>query len=99
VAELSTELPVRLVAVDQEVWTGQAAMVLATTTEGDLGVLPGHAPLLGQLVDDSLVKIFTEDWHGEPTSQYRITGGYLSVTEDGVSILVESATLLEKAHV
>ena len=40
-------LQVELVAVERKIWSGEATMVIARTTEGELGVLPGHAPLLG----------------------------------------------------
>ena len=42
-------LQVELVAVERKIWSGEATMVIARTTEGELGVLPGHAPLLGRL--------------------------------------------------
>ena len=42
-------LQVELVAVERKIWSGEATMVIARTTEGELGVLPGHAPLLGEL--------------------------------------------------
>ena len=41
-------LQVELVAVERKIWSGEATMVIARTTEGELGVLPGHAPLLGR---------------------------------------------------
>ncbi len=44
-------LHVELVSVERPIWSGEATMVVARTTEGVLGVLPGHAPLLGQIVD------------------------------------------------
>ena len=53
-------LQVELVAADRLVWSGQATMVIARTTEGELGVLPGHAPLLGQLAPGGVVTIRTE---------------------------------------
>ena len=37
-------LQVELVAVERKIWSGEATMVIARTTEGELGVLPGHAP-------------------------------------------------------
>ena len=46
-----TNLQVELVAADRLVWSGEATMVIARTTEGDIGVLPGHAPNLSLLVD------------------------------------------------
>ena len=48
---MADALTVELVAADRTVWSGEATMVIARTTEGELGVLPGHAPLLGQLAD------------------------------------------------
>jgi F-type H+-transporting ATPase subunit epsilon len=82
------QLQVELVAVDERVWSGQATMVVARTTEGELGVLPGHAPLLGELAQSSQVRIKSHD--GE--ARYQVSGGFLSVTGDGVVILAETCT-------
>jgi F-type H+-transporting ATPase subunit epsilon len=80
-------LHVELVAVENKVWSGEADMVVARTTEGELGVLPGHAPLLGQLADPGMVRIMT----GSEELAYTVNGGFLSITADGVSILAETA--------
>lgn len=85
---MADRLTVELVAVEQEVWRGQAEMVVARTTEGDLGVLPGHAPLLGQLAEPGQVRIIRQ---GEETLAWDVDGGFLSVTTDGVTVLAESA--------
>src|SRR5512132_3345498 len=53
-------LQVELVAVERKIWSGEARMVIARTTEGELGVLPGHAPLLGQLAEGRGVTILAE---------------------------------------
>ena len=42
-------LEVHLVTPEREVWTGEADFVTARGVDGDLGVLPGHAPLLAAL--------------------------------------------------
>ena len=42
-------LQVQLVAVERMIWSGEASMVIARTTEGELGVLPGHAPFMTSL--------------------------------------------------
>src|SRR4051794_18393148 len=65
-------------------------MVIARTTEGEIGILPGHAPVLGVLVDGSTVEIRQSD--GEPLL-VAIDGGFLSVDEGGVRILAERAEL------
>lgn len=85
---MAKQLQVEVVAVEQKVWTGEATMVVARTTEGELGVLPGHAPLLGQLADPGVVRIQRSD---EPELAWEVAGGFLSVTSGGVTILAETA--------
>ena len=79
-------LNVALVSPTEQVWTGEASFVSARTTEGDLGVLPGHTPLFGVLVD-GLVSIKVADGS---IKEFNVRGGFLSVSNDRVSILTES---------
>jgi len=44
-------MQVQLVAPDRMVWSGEAEIVLARTVDGEIGILPRHAPLLGVLVE------------------------------------------------
>lgn len=90
------EMTVELVAVERRVWSGEATMVIAKTTEGELGVLPGHVPLLGQLVDGGVVEIRTSD--GD-TVTAAVHGGFLSVTGEKVSVLAEVAELSDEIDV
>jgi F-type H+-transporting ATPase subunit epsilon len=83
-------LQVELVSVEREVWSGEADMVLARTTEGEIGILPGHAPLLGQLAEGHDVRI-KQTGGGELA--VRVSGGFLSVTDAGVTVLAEAAAL------
>ncbi|MEN3613105.1 F0F1 ATP synthase subunit epsilon [Plantactinospora sp. ZYX-F-223] len=83
------QLQVELVAVEEKIWTGEAEMVVARTTEGELGVLPGHAPLLGQLAEPGQVRIKLA---GGEQLTYDVNGGFLSVTSSGVTVLAESAS-------
>lgn len=83
------ELHVELVSVEREVWSGDATSVNARTTEGEIGILPGHAPLLGQLAEGYTVEI--EQPAG--TIVAAVHGGFLSVTGEGVTILAEIAEL------
>jgi F-type H+-transporting ATPase subunit epsilon len=92
-------LQVELVAADRLVWSGEATMVIARTTEGDLGVLPGHAPLLSVIIE-GVVDVTTTE--GE-TWVAAVDAGFLSVAHDRVSILSERAEMsheidLEKAR-
>lgn len=84
-AEITTEL----VAVERPLWTGKATSVTAQTTEGEIGVLPGHQPFLGQLVNNGTVTIKTAD--GE-TLVAAVEGGFVSVSTAKISILADSAS-------
>lgn len=83
-------LQVELVAVERQIWSGEASMVIARTTEGELGVLPGHAPLLGQLAEGGVVRIRPESGDELIVAAH---GGFLSVTPERVSILAETAEI------
>ncbi len=89
-------LHVELVAVERMIWSGEATMILARTTEGELGILPGHIPLLGQLADGGVVRI---DEEGGEQLMVAVHGGFLSVTENGVSILAELAEFADEIDV
>ncbi len=90
------EMAVEVVAVEKRVWSGEAQGVFARTTEGELGVLPGHAPLLGELVAGGVVRIDTTD--GERIT-VAVHGGFLSVTAEKVSVLAETAELADEIDV
>jgi F-type H+-transporting ATPase subunit epsilon len=82
-------LQVELVSADQRVWSGEASMVVARTTEGDIGVLPGHAPVLAVLVAGE-VRISAEAGESVVAS---LDGGFLSVEHDRVTVVSDSASL------
>jgi F-type H+-transporting ATPase subunit epsilon len=84
-----------LVIPDRELWSGEASMVIAKTTEGDIGVLAGHSPMFGVLSEASVVRIVAED------SEVRaaVSGGFLSVADDRVSVLAAQAQLGEEVDV
>src|SRR4029453_8680096 len=77
-------------------WSGEATMVIARTTEGELGVLPGHAPLLGELAPGGVVTIRTESGDDLVVAAH---GGFLSVTGKGVSIRAETAEISSEIDV
>lgn len=89
-------MTVELVAVERRLWSGAATFLVAQTTEGEIGIMPGHEPVLGQLVEGGVVKVNTTD--GE-TFTAAVHGGFISCTGDGVSILAESADLAEEIDV
>ena len=86
-------LRVALVVPDRELWSGEARTVIAKTTEGDIGVLTGHSPVFGVLAEGSLVEILNDD--AEPV-RAAVSGGFLSVADDRVSILAAEARLAQE---
>lgn len=79
---------VEVVAVEERIYSGEATFVIAQTTEGELGVLHNHEPLLGQLVENGFVVIDQTDGVRKVAA---VQGGFLSVTGDSVTVLAESA--------
>ncbi len=79
---------VELVSVERPIWSGEANAVFARTMVGELGILPGHAPLLGALEPGWIVRIERE---AEPELRVAVHGGFLSVRKEGVSVLAELA--------
>ena len=87
-------LRVELVVPDRELWAGEARTVIAKTSEGDIGVLAGHAPVFGILAEGSLVEILDpEGVEDSAPVRAAVSGGFLSVAGDQVSILAGQAEL------
>lgn len=85
-------LQVSVVAADRTVWSGEASLVLARTLEGELAVMPGHTPLMGILAAGE-VRV-------EPVGGTQISAdvdhGFLSVENDRVLVVAETASLVGK---
>ncbi len=94
-------LHVEVVVADRELWAGDAGMVIAKTLDGDIGLLAGHPPVLGILAEGSVVRILDPAGDasraevaaagGEITAA--VSGGFLSIADDRVSILAVDAQL------
>ncbi|MCU1545276.1 MAG: synthase subunit epsilon [Homoserinimonas sp.] len=84
------ELNVSLVSADREVWSGGASMVVARTTEGEIGLLPGHEPMLA-ILGAGEVRITLA---GGGSVKANAEEGFLSVEHDTVTIVARHATLV-----
>jgi F-type H+-transporting ATPase subunit epsilon len=82
---------VQLVEPEGELWSGRAEMVIARTLDGEIGLLTGHAPLIGILYEGSMVQI-RPDGNGADIFA-AVTGGFLSMANNRVSILARQAQL------
>ena len=88
-------LDVHLVTPEREVWAGEADFVTARAVDGDLGVLPGHAPLLAAL---AVGPVFIDA--GGSRIAVVVDGGFLHVAHQDdvtrVDILAEHALLSDE---
>jgi F-type H+-transporting ATPase subunit epsilon len=78
-------LHVDVVSAEAAIFTGEAKFVVLPGEAGELGILPGHTPLLGVLVEGD-VRIQT----GGATNTATIDSGFLSVDRDKVIIVAEA---------
>ncbi len=83
-------LRVELVAADQAVWTGEAKMVVAKTVEGEIGLLPGHEPMLA-ILSSGEVRITLEDGN---VIKAKAEDGFLSVENNVVAVVARNAALI-----
>lgn len=93
---MADALHVELVAADRTVWSGDAAMVIARTVEGDIGVLRAHTPVLS-LLTESVVEIQVDGTDDVVVAA--VDGGIISVAANRVSVLSEHIELGEEIHV
>ncbi|MBU7596368.1 F0F1 ATP synthase subunit epsilon [Streptomyces sp. P38-E01] len=89
------ELHVELVAADRKVWSGKASLVVARTSSGEIGIMPGHQPLLGVLASGPVtIRTTGEDQLGKDgTVIAAVHGGFISFADDKLSLLAEIAEL------
>lgn len=92
---MADPMQVEVVSADEVVWSGQSTLIIAKTVEGDLGILPGHAPVLAVLAPGG-VEIVTTDAAREVVA---VDGGFLSVAQGRVSILSEYARMADEISV
>ncbi|MFE4952427.1 F0F1 ATP synthase subunit epsilon [Leifsonia sp. NPDC056665] len=83
-------LTVSVVAADHEVWSGEARMVVARTVEGQIGILPGHEPLLAILAQGE-VRVTL---NGGESISAQADDGFLSVENNTVTIVARQAELV-----
>lgn len=92
---MAEPMQVEVVSADRVVWSGHSSNIIAKTVEGDIGILPNHAPVLAVL-EPSAVVIFSEDGSREIVA---VEGGFISVSQGRVSILSEYARMAGEVNV
>jgi len=80
-----------IASAEEQIFSGRVQSLTATGTLGDLGIFPGHAPLLTALIPGP-VRIITQNGEEEI---YYVSGGFLEVQPGTVNILADTAV---RAH-
>ena len=96
---MATPFDVFLVSPEREIWSGRATIVVARGTEGEVGILAGHTPMLIEL---GISPLFITTEAGERVAA-AVDGGFLHVVSEGletrVDILAEFAELEQEIDV
>jgi F-type H+-transporting ATPase subunit epsilon len=89
---------VELLLPDRALWSGEAGLVIAKTLDGDIGVMAGHSPVFGILSPGSVVRIreVPGSESGGDAVRAAVRDGFLSVTNNRVSILASSGVLADE---
>jgi F-type H+-transporting ATPase subunit epsilon len=85
------ELTVNVVSAERSLWSGAAKSVVAKTPEGEIGIMPGHEPVLALLVESPL-RIEMSDGNKMLVA---VHGGFFSVDSNVVNVIAEIAELAE----
>ncbi len=83
-----------IVTAERDVYTDDVDVVIAPGIEGQLGILPNHAPLLTMLQPGELVV----RKGGEETAIF-VTGGFLEVMQNRVTVLADVAERAEEIDI
>ena len=85
-------LKFELVSPERLLSSAKVAMVVVPGSEGDFGVLPGHAPMMST-IRPGIIEVYATEG-STPSARYEIEGGFAEVSPEGLTILAESVTAL-----
>jgi F-type H+-transporting ATPase subunit epsilon len=88
-------LNVAMVSTRRNVWEGEAKLVVMRTLSGEVGIMPGHSPLLGMLADGPMLIRPVE---GDDVRAY-VHEGFVTVDDDKVIVLAEWLELASEIDV
>lgn len=86
---MSATFRVEIVSASRLVWEGEATQLNATTTQGEIGIMANHIPLIATLAP-GMAEVVTSDGHRQVVA---IDGGFVSVSSTGTSIISPYAEL------
>jgi F-type H+-transporting ATPase subunit epsilon len=85
---MSHTIRVEVVSAEAEIYSGEATLVVATGEIGELGITPGHAPLITRVKPG---KVVVTQSNGEKVDISITGGGILEVQPQVVTVLADSA--------
>ncbi len=91
-ADSGNVLTVAVVSAERALWSGTAKSLVAKTPEGDIGILPGHEPVLALLVESAPLRIEEADGTRLVVA---VHGGFFSVAGNEVNVIAEVAEMAE----
>ncbi|MBS6031457.1 MAG: F0F1 ATP synthase subunit epsilon [Kocuria sp.] len=83
------ELIVEIVALDRKIWNGTARLVRVRTTEGEIGIMPGHESMAGLLTAGE----FAIDRVEGDRLRGTIDSGFVSVDNNRVTVVADEVSL------
>jgi F-type H+-transporting ATPase subunit epsilon len=85
------KLHLRIIAVERKLYEGEVDQVQVTTSEGEMGVLPGHIPYMANLKPGPITV-----YNSGEITDIAAGGGFLEVANDEVTVLVDLAEVAEE---
>ena len=79
-------IKISIVSSSEEIYSGEATMVFATGSLGELGIAPGHTPLLTGLAPGPVIV-----QHGSEEEAFYWSGGFIYIQPDLVTVLSDTA--------
>jgi F-type H+-transporting ATPase subunit epsilon len=89
-------LQFELVSPEKLLFSKPVALVTVPGTEGDFGVLPGHAPMV-TTVKAGVIEIYAEE-NAAPTDRIFVAGGFAEVTQTRCTVLADEATPVKELN-
>ncbi len=91
-------IPFKLITPTTVVFQGDAELVIATTTEGEEGILAHHAPFLSAL-KPGVLRASIAEGGGTRRMELATSEGFMQALPDGVTVLVDNALTFEEVDV
>lgn len=91
---MARTLRCEIITPERIVYTNEVEMVVAPTIDGEVGILPLHAPLVSALKPGEVRVRF-----GDEVEWFAVAGGYIQVHEDKVIVLADAAAAASQIDV